>query len=130
MMFARIGRYVSNLSKPVIDRIDRMVKGGRAKVVLFMKGSPAQPMCGFSKAVVDMLNDHKVFYETHDVLRDEQLRTDMKVYSDWPTFPQIYINGQFQGGYDILASMEKEGKLKSLLVENDVLDQDGNPNYK
>ncbi|KAL6436540.1 hypothetical protein ACFW04_004781 [Cataglyphis niger] len=76
-----------------------------------MKGVPEEPRCGFSNAVVQILRMHGVTYEAHDVLKDEELRQGIKDFSNWPTIPQVYINGDFVGGCDILLEMHKNGEL-------------------
>ncbi|XP_044747841.1 glutaredoxin-related protein 5, mitochondrial [Coccinella septempunctata] len=83
----------------------------KSKVVLFMKGVPEQPRCGFSNAVVQILRMHGVKYEAHDVLQDDSLRQGIKEFSNWPTIPQLYINGEFIGGCDILLNMHQSGEL-------------------
>ena len=89
-------------------------------VVLFMKGSPAAPQCGFSAAVVQVLAGLGVPYESVDVLQDPMIREGVKAYAKWPTIPQLYIKGQFVGGCDIVTEMAKTGELNTLLAENDV----------
>ncbi len=84
-------------------------------IVLYMKGDKAQPMCRFSMDVVKVLNEYEVEYETRDVLADETLREAIKVFSDWPTLPQLYVNGEFVGGRDIVMEMHMGGELKSML---------------
>ena len=81
------------------------------KVVLFMKGTPDEPMCGFSKAVVQILSMHGVEYDSHNILEDMNLRSGIKTFSDWPTIPQVYINGEFVGGCDIMLQMHQNGEL-------------------
>ncbi|XP_044736432.1 uncharacterized monothiol glutaredoxin ycf64-like [Chrysoperla carnea] len=81
------------------------------KVVVFMKGVPEQPRCGFSNAVVQILRMHGVKYDAHDVLSDESLRQGIKDYSQWPTIPQVFINGEFVGGCDIMLQMHQSGDL-------------------
>ena len=81
------------------------------KVVLFMKGTPDEPMCGFSKAVVQILSMHGVEYDSHNILEDMNLRSGIKSFSDWPTIPQVYINGEFVGGCDIMLQMHQNGEL-------------------
>lgn len=80
-----------------------------------MKGTPQAPQCGFSKRVVDMLKGYNVDISGIDVLSNPELREKMKTYSNWPTFPQLYINGEFVGGCDITTQMHKDGELKPLL---------------
>ena len=84
-------------------------------VVLFMKGVPAQPMCGFSAQAVRVLAAHGVPVHGEDVLRDPELRAAMKDFSQWPTFPQLYIKGEFIGGCDILTQMHQAGELAGKL---------------
>jgi len=91
------------------NEISNLVK--KNKVVVFMKGVPEEPRCGFSNAVVQILQMHGVAYDTHDVLKDEQLREGIKEFSNWPTIPQVFINGDFVGGCDILLEMHKNGEL-------------------
>ncbi|XP_012055690.1 PREDICTED: glutaredoxin-related protein 5, mitochondrial [Atta cephalotes] len=91
------------------NEISNLVK--KNKVVVFMKGIPEEPRCGFSNAVVQILRMHGVTYDAHDVLKDEELRQGIKDFSNWPTIPQIFINGDFVGGCDILLEMHKNGDL-------------------
>ena len=80
-------------------------------VVVFMKGVPSQPRCGFSNAVVQILRMHDVEFNAHDVLEDEEVRQGIKGYSNWPTIPQVYLKGEFVGGCDILLNMHQSGEL-------------------
>jgi monothiol glutaredoxin len=81
------------------------------KVVLYMKGNKMAPMCGFSAHVVQLLSQLKVDFETRDILTDEVLRSAIKEFSDWPTLPQLYVNGEFIGGCDIINEMHQSGEL-------------------
>ncbi|KAI0736406.1 glutaredoxin [Fomitopsis betulina] len=93
-------------------------------VVLFMKGTPDQPQCGFSRAAIQVLGLHGVPPEklkTFNVLEDQELRTSIKEFSDWPTIPQLYVDGEFVGGCDILLSMHQSGELEELLEKKGVL---------
>lgn len=90
-------------------------------VVLFMKGVPDQPRCGFSATVVQILDHLGVEYAGVDVLQSEALRQGIKAYSDWPTIPQLYVNGEFVGGCDILREMFQTGELKTFLTEQGVI---------
>ncbi|KAJ7911496.1 thioredoxin-like protein [Mycena leptocephala] len=93
-------------------------------VVLFMKGTPAQPECGFSRAAIQVLGLQQVPQEklkTYNVLVDPELRSGIKEFSDWPTIPQLYVNGEFVGGCDILLSMHQSGELETLLENADVI---------
>ncbi|KAL4715732.1 hypothetical protein ACJJTC_006311 [Scirpophaga incertulas] len=91
------------------ENIDKLVKNN--KVVVFMKGVPDAPRCGFSNAVVQIMRMHAVPYDSHDVLADENLRQGIKDYSSWPTIPQVFINGEFVGGCDIMLQMHQSGEL-------------------
>ncbi|CAG9100987.1 unnamed protein product [Plutella xylostella] len=93
----------------VNEKIDKLVKNN--KVVVFMKGVPDAPRCGFSNAVVQIMRMHAVPYESHDVLSDEAIRQGIKDYSNWPTIPQVFINGEFVGGCDIMLQMHQSGEL-------------------
>lgn len=108
------GRNVQ-LTVPLEDLVDRLVKEN--KVVAFIKGSRSAPMCGFSQRVVAILENQGVDYESVDVLDEEYnsgLRETLKNYSNWPTFPQIFVNGELVGGCDILTSMYEKGELADL----------------
>ena len=94
-------------------RIDNEVKSG--DVVLFMKGTPEFPMCGFSGQVVQILNYIGVPYKGVNVLEDEAIRNGIKAYSNWPTIPQLYVKGEFVGGCDIVREMFQAGELQDLL---------------
>lgn len=84
---------------------------GENKIVLFMKGNKEQPKCGFSNTVVQIFKSMDVPFETVDILQDDGLRAGMKIYSQWPTFPQVYIDGEFYGGCDICIDTYKDGSL-------------------
>ncbi|XP_044756879.1 glutaredoxin-3 [Coccinella septempunctata] len=86
-----------------------------SKVMLFMKGSKIQPRCGFSRQIVEILEGLGANYETFDILTDEEVRQGLKTYSDWPTYPQLYINGELVGGLDIVREMNSSGELKKML---------------
>jgi monothiol glutaredoxin len=95
------------------QRIDGMVKNN--KVFLFMKGNADFPQCGFSARVVDVLQDVGVPFSTFDILSDPTVRQGVKDYAQWPTFPQLYVGGEFVGGCDIVTEMYANGELQSLL---------------
>lgn len=86
-------------------------------IILFMKGTPQQPQCGFSSTVVQILNHLGVAFKGIDVLADPNLRHGIKEFSNWPTIPQLYVKGQFIGGCDIVQEMFKEGELQTLLTD-------------
>lgn len=97
-------------------RIAEIVTGN--PVVLFMKGTPLFPQCGFSSKAIAILDHLGVRYETIDVLQDMEIRQGIKAYSDWPTIPQLYIKGEFVGGSDIMMEMFEAGELQQLLTES------------
>jgi len=88
-------------------------------IILFMKGSRLMPLCGFSGQVVEILNSLGVSFETRNVLEDDELRQAIKEYSNWPTIPQLYINGEFIGGCDIVRELYKEGTLAEMVAKAD-----------
>jgi monothiol glutaredoxin len=90
-------------------------------VVLFMKGVPDQPRCGFSSICVQILDHLGVDFVGVDVLQSDDLRQGIKLFSDWPTIPQLYVKGEFIGGSDIVREMFQSGELKPLLIEKGVL---------
>ena len=99
-------------------RIDSEVKS--SDVVLFMKGTPDFPMCGFSSQVVQILGHLGVPYKGVNVLEDEDVREGIKAYSNWPTIPQLYVKGEFVGGCDITREMFQSGELQQFLAEKGV----------
>jgi monothiol glutaredoxin len=102
----------------VHKRIDEEVKGN--PVVLFMKGTPVFPQCGFSSAVVQILSHLGVKFKAIDVLKDPEIREGIKAYSDWPTIPQLYVKGQFVGGADILREMFENEELGPFFAEQGI----------
>ena len=97
-----------------LKRIDEIVKGN--PVVLFMKGASQFPMCGFSGRAIQILKAcGATNVKTFNVLEDEEIRQGIKEYASWPTIPQLYVNGEFVGGSDIIAEMHEAGELQSLL---------------
>jgi monothiol glutaredoxin len=97
------------------ERIDALVKNN--DVVLFMKGTPLFPQCGFSSKAIAILDHLGVSYESVDVLQDMEIRAGIKEYSDWPTIPQLYVKGEFLGGSDIMMEMYEAGELHELVEE-------------
>lgn len=95
------------------QRIDDLVKSHR--VMLFMKGNKVFPACGFSNQVVQILKHHGVEFETFNILSDNDMRVGLKEYSEWPTFPQLYVDGKLVGGSDIVSGLEASGELDRLL---------------
>ena len=107
---------------PVLARIDQDVSSD--DVVLFMKGNPTFPQCGFSAQVVQVLNYLGVDFKSVDVLQDPELRLGLKEYSSWPTIPQLYVKGEFVGGCDIVREMFQSGELQQLLSTNGLVPSD------
>jgi len=109
------GRPVAELEPgaPPIERVERMV--GSAGVFLFIKGTPEVPRCGFSANVLRIIDSLGVPYKTFDVLSDESLRFAAKEYAAWPTFPQVYVRGEFIGGNDIVSELASEGGLRRMV---------------
>ncbi len=99
-------------------KIGALVEG--TDVVLFMKGTPLFPQCGFSSSAIGILERLGVEYETVDVLADPEVRAGIKEYSDWPTVPQLYVKGEFVGGCDIIREMFQAGELQKLLADKGV----------
>ena len=98
------------------ERIEELVKTNN--VVLFMKGSPLFPQCGFSSKAIAILDHLNVEYASVDVLQDMEIRQGIKEYSDWPTIPQLYVKGEFLGGSDIMMEMYEAGELHELVAEH------------
>ena len=101
----------------IVERIENDINSNR--VMLYMKGIPAAPMCGFSGTVVKILKQLDVEFGSANVLEDLELREGIKKFSDWPTIPQLYVDGNFIGGCDIVVEMYQSGELQSLLQPKD-----------
>ena len=101
------------MTPEVKAKIDQLVNDN--KIMVFMKGSKLMPQCGFSNNVVQILNSLGVPYETLDILADPEIRQGIKEYSNWPTIPQIYINGEFVGGSDIAIELYQSGELQQMV---------------
>ena len=106
-------------ANPVHDWIAKSV--GEHAVVLFMKGEPEQPRCGFSAVTVQILDHLGVEFVGVDVLQSDALREGIKTFSDWPTIPQLYVKGEFVGGSDIVREMFQSGELKTMLEEQGLI---------
>ncbi|SMH53656.1 Grx4 family monothiol glutaredoxin [Azospirillum agricola] len=102
----------------VVERIKQDL--GSSDVVLYMKGTPVFPQCGFSAAVVQVLSHVGVKFKGINILEDPGLRQGLKEYSNWPTFPQLYVKGELVGGCDIVREMYESGELQSLLSEKGI----------
>ncbi|MCY4414569.1 MAG: Grx4 family monothiol glutaredoxin [Alphaproteobacteria bacterium] len=90
-------------------------------VVLFMKGTPHQPYCGFSQTAVTILNALNIPFQGVNILEDETLRADIKKFADWPTFPMLFLNKELVGGCDIMVQMYQNGDLKSLFEKHEII---------
>jgi monothiol glutaredoxin len=98
------------MDQAVKDRIEQLIQSN--PIMVFMKGNKLMPQCGFSNNVVQILNVLGVPFETYDVLSDPEIRQGIKEYSNWPTIPQVYLNGEFLGGSDIMIELYQSGKLQ------------------
>ena len=108
------------MTNPALKDIDELVKNN--DIVLFMKGNAQFPQCGFSSAVVQVLDYMGVPYKDVNVLETDEMRQGIKEYSNWPTIPQLYVKGEFIGGCDIVREMFQAGELKELFEEKGLLD--------
>ncbi len=106
------------MSNPVHDKIAQEI--AENDVLLYMKGTPVFPQCGFSAAVVHVLTNIGVKFKGVDVLKDPEIRQGIKEFSDWPTIPQLYVKGEFVGGADIVKEMFEQGELEDYLKEKGV----------
>lgn len=106
------------MSDDINQKISNMVGGN--DVLLFMKGTPLFPQCGFSSRAVAILDHLGVDYDSVDVLQDMDVRQGIKTFSDWPTIPQLYVKGEFVGGSDIMMEMFEAGELATLMEEKQV----------
>ena len=104
---------MSTLSTPVKDRIEKAISAN--PIMLFMNGTKAAPTCGFSAQVVKILEGYSASFETFNVSEDWDIRQGIKEYSDWPTIPQLYVNGKFVGGCDIVMELHRKGELAPIL---------------
>lgn len=101
-------------AQPLEERLKALIT--RGKVMIFMKGNREQPRCGFSKELIRILNETAVAYDTFDILSDEEVRQGLKTFSDWPTYPQVYVNGDLIGGLDIVKELVEGDELKATLT--------------
>lgn len=104
---------MSTLPPDLTKRLEDTIK--KERVMLFMKGNPSMPQCGFSAAVVAVLKEVGVPFGTFNILSDQDVREGLKIYSNWPTFPQLYVDGELVGGCDIVRDMHAKGQLAPLL---------------
>ncbi|CDO99552.1 unnamed protein product [Coffea canephora] len=108
----------SGLSADLNSRLDSLINS--SPVMLFMKGEPDAPRCGFSRKVVDILRQEKIDFKSFDILTDDEVRQGLKVYSNWSSYPQLYIKGELIGGSDIVLDMQKSGELSKVLAEKGI----------
>jgi monothiol glutaredoxin len=109
---------VNDVTDDVTTRLQGLVDSN--EVLLFMKGSPLFPQCGFSSRAVAILSHLGVEFESVDVLQDQEVRQGIKAFSDWPTIPQLYVGGEFVGGSDIMMEMYESGELAQLFADKGV----------
>lgn len=95
------------------NRLEKLVN--RHKVMLFMKGLPSGPQCGFSRQIVEILDGANIAYDAFNILEDEEVRQGLKEFSDWPTYPQLYVNGELVGGLDIVMELHESNELEDML---------------
>lgn len=108
-----------NLYNDTLKKLDEIIN--KYDVILFMKGTKLSPMCGFSATVCNILNALNVHFEDVNILSSEEIRENIKIYSNWPTLPQLYIKGEFIGGCDITRTMYENGTLESLLKQHNLI---------
>ncbi|MEQ9368259.1 Grx4 family monothiol glutaredoxin [Coleofasciculus chthonoplastes] len=101
------------MTPAVKERIDQLIN--QDKIVVFMKGTKLMPQCGFSNNVVQILNTLGVSYATVNILDDPEVRQGIKEYSNWPTIPQVYVNGEFIGGSDVMIELYQNGELQQMV---------------
>jgi Grx4 family monothiol glutaredoxin len=111
---------ISNIAKSkesLEDRLKKLIN--QAPCMLFMKGNPANPRCGFSRTIVSILDGYKADYKSFDILQDNDVREGLKKFSNWPTYPQLYVNGELIGGLDIIKEMSESDELENMLPKKD-----------
>ncbi|XP_055587167.1 glutaredoxin 3 [Uranotaenia lowii] len=109
----KFGGAPSSAAGSLEDRLKALIN--RGKVMIFMKGDRNTPRCGFSKQLIAIINETGVQYDTFDILTDEEVRQGLKTYSDWPTYPQVYVKGELIGGLDIIKELLTAGELQATL---------------
>lgn len=109
----------NELKEDLTSRLKKLIEA--EPIMLFMKGIPTNPQCGFSRQIVDILNENHIKYGYFNILSNEEIRAGLKEFSDWPTYPQLYIRGNFCGGLDIVREMFNTGEIQKLLQETDIL---------
>lgn len=99
--------------EPLEERLKKLIN--RSELMIFMKGDRTVPRCGFSRQLIEILNETKLPYDTFDILNDEEVRQGLKTFSNWPTYPQVYAKGNLVGGLDIIKELKESGELLSAL---------------
>jgi Grx4 family monothiol glutaredoxin len=115
---AAVAKSPEEIKKELHARLEQLLR--TAPVMLFMKGSPSQPRCGFSRKIVDILQNAEIPFASFDILTDEDVRQGLKEYSEWPTYPQLYVRGNLIGGLDIVQELVDAGNLKEQLGVTDL----------
>ncbi|KAG0457556.1 hypothetical protein HPP92_022713 [Vanilla planifolia] len=115
-------RDASSLSAALTSNLESLINS--SPVMLFMKGSPEEPKCGFSNKVVELLKKDNVRYQSFDVLTNDEVRQGLKVFSNWPSYPQLYIKGELIGGSDIVLEMHRTGELKKVLADKGIIQKE------
>ena len=103
------------MNQETIEKLEAIIN--QEKVMLFMKGTPEMPACGFSAKAIEILIDQGIYFETFDIYANEEVRQALKEYKQWPTYPQLYINGALIWGLDIMLEMQEEGEFDSIKKE-------------
>ena len=107
------------MDSEIKNKIESMIN--QNEILLFMKGTPSMPQCGFSAAVVGVLNHMGIKFESVNVLQDQEIREGIKIFSDWPTIPQLYVKKEFVGGCDIIREMHENGELSEYLQNKGIV---------
>ena len=107
------------MDSEIKNKIESMIN--QNEILLFMKGTPSMPQCGFSAAVVGVLNHMGVKFQSINVLQDQEIREGIKIFSDWPTIPQLYVKKEFVGGCDIIREMHENGELSEYLQNKGII---------
>lgn len=118
---AKVSRLVGGAAEELQQRLHRLVHA--APCMLFIKGSSQEPRCGFSRQIVALLSQHNIQFSSFDILSDEEVRQGLKTFSNWPTYPQLYVNGELVGGLDIVREMAESGELANTCPKAQTLEQ-------
>lgn len=112
-LLVKKGNSDENTPMTLDERLKNLIH--RSKVMLFMKGLPSRPRCGFSRQICELLTEQKIEFDAFDILSDEDVRQGLKTYSDWPTYPQLYVDGELVGGLDIVKELIESGELSDMI---------------